>query len=328
MRYLFCNIGWMEHYKGQNKKDRISGGGAFVEQKKRGHEVCNFLEHKNWIYGYVRSGGKDGQINIERLGAAPSEETIDDITVVWTAKNDKTDQGTVVRGWYKNATVYKFEQKAVSNRHKRLSAPSFYIKAKARDAKLLTVDEGTIEIPRRKRGYMGQSNVWFADAPERKPFLRKVAKLIGGTFRIQPIPSKKARSRQPDPEKKAKVEQAAMKKTEMYFQRHGYTVERVENKNRGWDLEATRGTTLLNIEVKGLSGDTPNVELTYNEFVNAFSKQEKNYRLCVVYSALTKPTLLICRYSHERGTWMVEEKPTAKLKITPRPSAFVEIRGA
>ena len=42
MSYLFCNVGWMADYKGQNENDKIVGGGSYVEK----YEVCNFAPYK------------------------------------------------------------------------------------------------------------------------------------------------------------------------------------------------------------------------------------------------------------------------------------------
>ena len=32
MSYLFCNVGWMKDYKGQNENDEIVGGGSYIKQ--------------------------------------------------------------------------------------------------------------------------------------------------------------------------------------------------------------------------------------------------------------------------------------------------------
>ena len=58
MRVLFCNVGWMEFYRGLSRGDAIKGGGSFVETEERGGEVCNFEPHGGFVYGYVRPPGK------------------------------------------------------------------------------------------------------------------------------------------------------------------------------------------------------------------------------------------------------------------------------
>ena len=46
MSYLFCNVGWMADYKGQNENDKIVGGGSYVKREGMGYEVCNFVPYK------------------------------------------------------------------------------------------------------------------------------------------------------------------------------------------------------------------------------------------------------------------------------------------
>lgn len=107
MPLLFCNIGWMERYQGLGSGDRIRGGGTYVKEEGRGHEICNFSRYRNRVYGYVQPPA--WQINIERLGADPESNSIRDVSVVWTAM--RPGGGTVIVGWYRNATVFRHYQK-------------------------------------------------------------------------------------------------------------------------------------------------------------------------------------------------------------------------
>lgn len=99
---LFCNVGWMQKYNGI-KGDSIEGGGSYNESE-TGHEVCNFSAIRGHVYGYVQPTGQ--QIHIEKLGVEKKDKCIHGVTVVWTARNSEIG-GTVVVGWYKNATVYR-----------------------------------------------------------------------------------------------------------------------------------------------------------------------------------------------------------------------------
>ena len=58
MTILFCNVGWMESYNGIDG-DILSRGGAFNDHS-IGHEVCNFTNLNEKVFGYVRSSGKIG----------------------------------------------------------------------------------------------------------------------------------------------------------------------------------------------------------------------------------------------------------------------------
>ncbi len=315
----------MEFYKGQSASDQIQGGGSYVENEGMGHEVCNFEPHRGMVYGYVqppKAKGQpgEGQIKIERI-SKNEEDFISDMLVVWTAT--RPEGGTVIVGWYKNATVYRYYQefKNVPEVHKKNGLKGYRIKAKTKDAVLLAIDERTFEIPRKTKGGMGQANIWYADAPESKALLKEVLKFIAGNRKK--VNAK--RSRKTDPERNAKVEKSAIKNTIKYFESIGYIVESVEKDNVGWDLEATLGNKKLLIEVKGLSGSGLSVELTPNEY-SAFSKEDDLYRLCVVYDALDKPSLLVCRFSKESGSWIVEGNQKSTINIKQKQSASIEIR--
>ena len=318
-RYFFCNIGWMEHYKGQPQKDPITGGGAYVKEKGTGFEVCNFAGHQGRVYGYVRSS-RGGQIKIERLGAELGDKSVKNVTVIWTAT--RPGFGRVVVGWYRNAEVHRHYVTFPDTPpcHKKNSIDIYWIEARKADAKLLPIDERTFEMPRGK-GYMGQSNVWYAEeAPW--TFLKKIEQLLSGK-KPQPAP----RSHKTNPERNAEVERAAVKKTTEYYEKHGYKIEGVEKENRGWDLEATlKNENPLLIEVKGLSGKGLVVELTPNEH-SALKEHEKDgYRVCVVNMALTNPQLFVCRYSEEKNKWIVEDKDGVDIKIDPRKGASFKIK--
>ena len=273
MPHLFCNIGWMDDYEGTAP---IVGGGAYVDKHKEGFEMCNFLPYQGKVYGYVGlPGGR--QIKIERLGAGRDDLSVSNVTVIWTAKRPQV--GTVVIGWYKDATVHRESQEFRSSfpQKKKHHIEDYRIETLENNAELLPIDERTLDVPRAisVKGGMGQSNVWYADEPNLKPFLKAVEELIGG----KKGSPKRKQPHKTDPEKNAQVEKAAINATTRHFENIGYTVKSVEKDNRGWDLEATRGKTKLSIEVKGLSGKALSVELTPREY-KCLKKKEDNYRLC------------------------------------------------
>ena len=318
MQHLFCNIGWMDDYIGTA---RIDGGGAYVDKYGKGFEMCNFLSYRGKVYGYVRPPG-GGQIKIERLGAGRNDLSVSNVTVIWTAK--RPEVGTVVIGWYKDATVYREFKEFRSSfpQKKKHHIEGYRIETLENNARLLPIDQRALDVPKAGsvKGGMGQSNVWYAAEPNLEPFIKEVKELIEGKKR-------RAKSKQPhktDPEKNAQVEKAAINTTTRHFENIGYTVKSVEKDNVGWDLEATRGKTKLLIEVKGLSGKALSVELTPNEY-RWLSKKKDSYRLCVVSTALTNPGLYICRYSKEKRKWIVEDHKTAAIGIKPKKSASVNI---
>ena len=320
MKLLFCNIGWMEKYQGLGLGDSIRGGGAYVKEKGLGHEIMNFKAVNGEHFGYVQA--PSGQIDLTRIGAGPDDESLSGVTVVWTAS--RPTGGTVVVGWYRNATVYRHYQefKTVSKEHRKYGLDGFWVEAGESDATLLPVDERTCEIPRRVNGSMGQSNIWYADKPESQSIVEQVLRALKfGVFKSPAKPRSGGR-RRTDPEHNAKIEKAAVHKCWKHYEALGYEVNSVEKDNVGWDLEATSGRITLKIEVKGLSSDSATVELTPNEY-KAFSSCSADYRLAVVVSALSKPTLSIIRFSEENDGWIVDEQDGRKVEIAEKMSATI-----
>ncbi len=326
MGILFCNIGWMERYEGISSKDTITGGGKFVQKNKRGHEVCNFAPDKDrFLYGYVQTPGE--QINIDRIaGKRVEDASIGGVTVVWTAR--RPSGGTVIVGWYKDATVFreyqKFKNANAPEAQSKNNINGYWIKAPFDKATLIPFDNRIVEIPRGK-GFMGQSNVWYADREEARDLVEKIRDPIQrwpdfGTSNIR----KQKNGNAQDQEKKVEVEKAAIRACCIHFESLGYDVVSVEDDNVGWDLVATAGRYSLRIEVKGLSGAVFSIELTPNEY-NAFKEKEGDYRLAVVVNALAKnPLLSICRYSDEQGAWVVEGAGECRvLKVKTKQSASI-----
>lgn len=318
-RMIFFNTGWMRDYKGI-KNDKIVGGGEHVRKYGYGHEIFNFLPYRRQNYGYIQVGG---EIELIRLGALPTDEFIDNVTVVWTARNPSTG-GTYIIGWYNEAKVYRDRQSPPknSNRKYRNELFGYYATAKTKDTHLLTLDERVLQIPRGKNG-MGQRNIWYSDNnPE---FIQKVFKYIdrGAVPSTHKVPPRKnGTPRQTDPLKRQKVEKTAVVIVIRHYKKKGFEVYSVEKDNVGWDLEAIKVDVELKIEVKGLSQNFVSVELTPNEYKN-LKKLKDNYRLCVVTETLTNPDLSIFSYSTEHDQWIdekgrvlkIEEIKSARMKI-------------
>lgn len=297
---LFCNIGWMIEYQGVTEADKIVGGGSYVKIEKRGHEVCNFVSAHGHVYGYVQPRG--GQIRIERIGAGIDDEEISGVDVVFTARRPGRG-GTVIVGWYRNATVFRRPQrkKWLSSMHQRNGVDAYWISAKESDATLLAPDRRNVVVPRGEGG-MGQSNVWYADAEGVSDWVARVRHLINGrTIARNPRPPRSA-----DPLKKAQVEKAAIIAVTSHYQELGYEVVSVEQECLGWDLEASEASIKLLLEVKGLSGTELVVELTPNEYKQMSGQNKADFRLCVVTNALIDPSLLIFSLNHVSGEWVSE----------------------
>lgn len=315
---LFCNIGWMDFYKGITDKDQIVGGGAYVYENGMGHEVCNFVDVHGKVYGYVQPPKSGEVINIDRLGGK-GQDYVDDTLVIWTAKRPKI--GTVVIGWYKHATVYRSyrEFDKVPQLHHKNGLGGYWFVADVKNVKLLPIDERVVKIPRGIKGGMGQSNIWFADTPNAKKTVDEVLDLVLGKRHK----NKSRIGKKTDAEHNARVEQAGISVVKQYYEKLGYEVKSVEKDNVGWDLEVHLQRVKLVVEVKGLSGNVKKIQLTANEY-SAFESKFQDYRLAIVSEALTSPKLVICRYSRENSEWLVEGRDF-RVRVEEVKSANVEI---
>lgn len=179
MRILFCNIGWMKYYDGQNDSDRLLNGGKWVKENQNGGEKYNFNNLNGYYYGYV---GYVENMRIERFqGITTKDQKVEDVLVVWVAKDNK--QNNKIVGWYKNATVYRKYKEFNINTTDRQHV--FYrIKASVFDSTLLPIEKRTFDIPRAsidKDGVgMGQSNIWYAEEEKSKTLVKKVIDYIEG----------------------------------------------------------------------------------------------------------------------------------------------------
>jgi hypothetical protein len=307
---LFCNIGWMGHYRGSDPNDSIEGGGRFVRETGTGGEMHNFLPYDGCYYGYVQTV-KGGSICIERLGADPGAAELPGVTVIWTARHPVTG-GTCVVGWYRHATVRR-EYKELPGLPRRSTwnwqgrEVGYYISAAAEDSMLLPLDARTLAVPRGKGG-IGQSNVWYADSEEASVFVQQTRAFIEAYTRTgRPPKPRPGRRRQPDTLKRLAVELAAVKLVWQHYADLGYELVSVEKDNVGWDLEAIVDRLRLRLEVKGLSGAQMAVELTPNEY-RAFTNptNQASYRLCVVTEALTTPLLHVFSFAPDKQQWLDE----------------------
>jgi len=299
-KVIFFNIGWMRKYQGITDYDQIKGGG----RNARKHEIFNFLNCDGYCYGYVQPSNYSYKIKIDRIGASIKVDSLENVLVVWTARNP--DKGGVyIVGWYENATVYRDYQENIDR--KRIykgETFGFFAKAKIKDCHLLPIIERTKRVPRGKGG-MGQSNVWFADKITKD--VNKIREYLDTRIKYSAKTPLRKSFKPIDQIKKLKIEESAINVVQAYFEKIGYQVKSVEKDNLGWDLEATCDETKLKLEVKGLSGNTTSVDLTPNEY-KQMKEDPSNYRICIVTKALQKkPLLEIFYYSKKRGKLISED---------------------
>ena len=186
MRLLFCNITWLDYYKGiYQGVDEPKGGGNYIKKTGNAHEKYNFevVEIDNasgeYCLGFVETKTtkvKKNQLHIEKINECElleNEDQVEDILVIYCAKHPAHNFTTVV-GWYKYATVYRYYQEMgfASNASDEtdLYMQGYNALAKAKDCVLLPRRERSLyskwSVPRRASGAaygFGQSNVWYAN---------------------------------------------------------------------------------------------------------------------------------------------------------------------
>ncbi len=164
---LFCRVAWMKRYQGVTDDDQPERGGAYVDAHHNAHESDNFRPYNHVCRGHFRYSGE--KMNLERVsGEKKAPDQLDGVTVVWVATAPDGKQYIV--GWYKNASVYRYGRLSLEATRHDGERQYYWMSAKETDCTLIPTANRDFEIPNatrigKYRG-MGQSNVWYADAPE------------------------------------------------------------------------------------------------------------------------------------------------------------------
>ena len=322
MKILFANIGWMTHYRGNNARDQIVGGGSYRNDDK--HEAYNFLPINGKCYGYVQPVNWGG-ITLGRIDKSGiNQDALKDVLVIWIAKHPSAG-GTYIVGWYKNAKVFRTFQESKAIERNRYG---FNIVADKKDCTLIPVDQRTFLVPRAKtkgKGFLGQSNVWYADSPDQSviDFRKEAVDYIQHFSKA----SKKlsVSSLKVDAEARKRVEKAAVSFVTNEYQSLGFKVTSREKENVGWDLDAKKDGISLKLEVKGLAQSQVSVRISDNEYKSMMSNKDC-YRLCVVTNAIKNPSLIKFIWDESLRAWVSDEDETISLSIELKPSylAIVE----
>lgn len=310
MALIMFNIGWMKRYQGQTATDRISNGGSWVAENEIGGEVENFLPLGNRYYGYARVHG-GGNLDMTRLGADADADFVDDATVVFVAT--RPQGGRVVVGWYRHARVWRTTRPRTGRENRYIA------EADTNNCRLLEEDERLFRVPTARGGKWGMSrdNVRYTDERRAKTFVRKLQKYLE-----DPLAPRGGAPRQPDPERRKMVEEAAIQHVIDHYRAYNWVS--VEGENKGWDLEFTCESVKLLVEVKGCSGDCGYVELTPNEF-KAMRRFRHRFRLAIVTKALVDPQLSIVSFNRSDETW--RDQSDREVHLEERVGARVPVRG-
>ena len=322
MPLILFNIGWMKHYRGQRASDRIFNGGKYVQENETGGEVKNFLPVDSYCYGYVQPPGKNHNIDLEKVGGDSNADYVDNVTVVFTAT--PPSGGRRVVGWFKNARVWRDEQ-----RHR---GRTYFARSETHNCTLLDIDDRIFYVPRSspKRGIwgMGQRNVRYVrERDEEHEFIINLQEYIENPENVIIPDNPGGAPQQPDPDRRAQVELAAVQYVIAHYEGYNFQCESVEKDNKGWDLEVRRGVVELLVEVKGCSGASGQVELTPNEYSAMTNRRyREKYRLAIVTRALDDQhrRLSIVSYNGSDETW--RDQDGHKVTMKERTGARIGLR--
>ncbi len=326
---LLAHVVWMDRYAG----DVASIVPSSFNWKGVGHlqensgEQFNFMPVDSVCRGYTPRiyVDKDGEyqsktVNLKRIKGTAQGASVAPVTVVWTAMRPDTRERVVV-GWYRGATVYREPKTSKEGR-------SYYFEAPAANCVLLRPEKRLFRITRAQdatdESGPGQDSIFYVEdkAPKLAKRLRAYIAKGDPEHTVTPAsPTKSKQSggsgapKQPDIQKRLAVEKAALDAVEAALG-HAWRVTDNSRDNLGWDLTATaKGKPELRIEVKGLSGMTPIVEVTPNEF-NAMKAadmrdDEVRYVITIVTEALSDANRRLRAFAWQRR-WVPFDLATAK----------------
>lgn len=179
-RILFCRVAYMQNYDLDTVNDEPINGGLYVTETGDAGEKINFHNFGDEkMYGFVETRGdlnhNPYQIHIERI-EPEAGEYIDGVNVVFCAK-DPADKIMKVVGWYKDAIIYRRQQKLSKD---GAEYPYFFV-TDLKNSVLLPQEERIIHVPTTQvegRG-MGQAGVWYADKESDRAFVHEVLVAMG-----------------------------------------------------------------------------------------------------------------------------------------------------
>lgn len=285
-RVLFARVGWMTFYSGPQPDDeRPRGGGAYT-RKRIGHELFNFAEFGERLFGFVRA--KNSRIKLERIdpGAADSDR-LSDVLVIFIAKQR-------VIGWYRSAVVLRtgeeFPRAVTAEMLRRLrkagvksySMTQHRFECAVKDAVLLPTVERTEKVPGNVKGGYGQSNIrYFDDGNQRaRKWMSRVLAYVqsysGANLLANPtaqstnevaatIAQERVAGFQSDPDIRREIELYAMRVARKKLKARGYSDLRDTSAQQPYDFTCKKYDRGYFVEVKGTQTASRKIILTRGE---------------------------------------------------------------
>jgi hypothetical protein len=309
-RVLFARVGWMLWYRGVQTDDpKPIGGGAYNETE-LGNERFNFLRFGNRYLGYFqpqmqpkeRWHTNPSTIHLGRIEPGFVGDKMNSVLVVFVARRPDVG-GQCIVGWYRNATVYRYEQNSTLKAREEVG---YFLEAAAGNAVLLPERRRTFIVPSGKGGF-GQANIcyvfhgdgsqkddapWMADALEFvKSYSHENAATSPESATDQDIADtvevsiERGAGYQSNPRIRMAIEDYAMKWAERHLRREG--LQPVDkHKTESFDFLCSFSGKDLFVEVKGTQSDGTCISLTPNEVTHA--RKNQNSALFIVYDLQVK----------------------------------------
>lgn len=325
-KIIYFNVGWMKRYAGPDADDVTIGAHGYLDDHQHGAECFNFMGVDGVVRGYRPPGDRE-RTELARLGADQSQDELHGVLVVWMAREPGTGR-TLIVGWYRNATIYRFAQDGgIDFNDERIH---FTAKARAADAILLPPVARTFEIKSSRvspgAGF-GQKPTWYGAPAVDERVWAYVQSWSSIRARAKPLAGKRP-PKNFDPELRRKVEQAAVEHATAYYKSlYGpdCPIESVEREAKGWDLEVFNGAEPLLVEVKGLLNSSLVCELTPNEYEKMMlGRNRSRYVIFVVNNALAEhPASPIASVFEHCGARNWRTADGRELVITERTAAVL-----
>lgn len=303
-KLLFLNVGWMERYLGPADDDPTVGDFRYLHDRKHGHECYNFADQGGWCFGHHPSSAGT---NIDKLGAQPNDQSVDHIDVIWFSKDPNKGKAVII-GWYSDATVYRHFQTPQNAGACTLDGDTIAYKVKARFANChpLPIDQRLFHVPSKAdaTGGYGQNANWYGGSDLFRQSVRGYLKNLQDTKRD--FPQATVAPKNTDPDLRRKVERIAVEEARAYYESEEggrRRVDSVETDNRGWDLEAHSPSDTLLVEVKGLVGSIPCIELTPNEYTQMRVRKDVWVLFIATECLSARPVRREIRYDYGAHRW-------------------------
>ena len=310
-RVLFARVGWMRWYKGQQVDDPKPVGGGKYTKTAFGHEAFNFMPLGTRLLGYFqpqmqpleRRKLHPSSIHLERIEPGFSGDTLDNVLVVFVARHPERG-GQYIVGWYRNATVHRYEQRSSAKERNKFD---YFVETNEGDGTRVPAGLRSFLVPGGRGGF-GQANVrylydgagkqrrnavWISKALEyvasyqhegaaQNPVSETdpdISELIGSTI-------ERAAGYQSNPRIRTAIEDYAMRWALKRLRDDLKLNPRDKHKTEPYDFLCTAGGADLFVEVKGTLEDGRCIALTPNEVKHA--KEHKNSALFIVHSVHVK----------------------------------------